>query len=34
MSFSLNEIEAMGRRAARGAGLHWGIAEEAGKAVR
>jgi len=34
MSFSLNEIEAMGKRAARGAGLPWGIAEEAGKAVR
>ena len=34
MSFSLNEIEAMGKRAARGAGLDWGIAEEAGKATR
>ncbi len=34
MSFSLNEIEAMGKRAARGAGLDWGIAEEAGKAAR
>lgn len=34
MSRSMNEIEAMGRRAARGAGLDWGIAEEAGKAVR
>ena len=32
--FSLNEIEAMGKRAARGAGLTWGLAEEAGKAVR
>ena len=34
MTFSLNEIEAMGKRAARGAGLDWGIAEEAGKAAR
>lgn len=34
MSFSLNEIEAMGKRATRGAGLDWGIAEEAGKAAR
>ena len=34
MSFSLNEIEAMGKRAARGAGLPWGLAEEAGKAAR
>ncbi len=34
MSFSLNEVEAMGKRAARGAGLPWGIAEEAGKAAR
>lgn len=34
MSFSLNEIEGMAKRAARGAGLEWGIAEEAGKAVR
>jgi len=32
--FSLNEIEAMGKRAARGAGLPWGLAEEAGKATR
>jgi hypothetical protein len=34
MTFSLNEVEAMGKRAARGAGLDWGIAEEAGKAAR
>jgi hypothetical protein len=34
MTFSLNEIEATGKRAARGAGLDWGIAEEAGKAAR
>lgn len=34
MTFSLNEIEAMGTRAARGAGMDWGIAEEAGKAAR
>ena len=32
--FSLNEIEAKGRRASRGAGLSWGLAEEAGKAAR
>ncbi|MBR9650375.1 DUF3726 domain-containing protein [Thalassovita aquimarina] len=32
--FSLNEIEVTGKRAARGAGLPWGIAEEAGKAAR
>ena len=34
MHVSLNEIETMGRRAARGAGLPWGLAEEAGKAAR
>ncbi|MGC1496821.1 MAG: DUF3726 domain-containing protein [Sulfitobacter sp.] len=34
MSYSLNEIEALSKRAARGAGLSWGIAEEAGKAAR
>lgn len=34
MTYSLNEIEAMGRRAARGAGFHWGLAEESGKAAR
>jgi hypothetical protein len=34
MTFSLNEIETMGKRAARGAGLAWGLAEEAGKATR
>jgi len=34
VGFSLNEIEAMGKRATRGAGLPWGIAEEAGKAIR
>lgn len=31
---SLNEVEVYGRRAARGAGLPWGLAEEAGKASR
>jgi len=31
---SLNEIEAYGRRAARGAGMSWGLAEEAGKSAR
>ena len=34
MSFSLNEIESMSKKAARGAGLSWGMAEEAGKATR
>ncbi len=34
ITFSLNEIETMGKRAARGAGSSWGLAEEAGKAVR
>ena len=34
MSFSLNEIEATAKRAARGAGYTWGHAEEAGKATR
>ena len=33
MSFALNEIEATANKAARGAGLDWGIAEEAGKVV-
>lgn len=31
---SLNEVETYGRRAARGAGMSWGLAEEAGKAAR
>lgn len=34
MTFSLGEIEVMGKRAARGSGLSWGLAEEAGKAAR
>lgn len=34
MSFSLNEIEAMAKRATRGAGYSWGLAEEAAKATR
>ena len=34
MSFSLNEVEAMAKRAARGAGHTWGQAEEASKATR
>ncbi|MGB3389132.1 MAG: DUF3726 domain-containing protein [Pseudaminobacter sp.] len=32
--FSLNEIDALVRKAARGAGLSWGLAEEAGKCAR
>jgi hypothetical protein len=34
MSFTLNEVESVGSKAARGAGLNWGLAEEAGKAAR
>lgn len=34
MSFALNEVEAMAKKAARGAGHSWGISEEAGKATR
>ncbi|MFY0623498.1 MAG: DUF3726 domain-containing protein [Pelagimonas sp.] len=34
MSHSLNEIEAMSKRAGRGAGLSWGLAEEAAKGTR
>lgn len=34
MSWSLNEIEGLARKAARGGGMDWGLAEETGKAVR
>lgn len=34
MSFALNEIEATAKRAARGAGYEWGLAEDASKGVR
>lgn len=34
MTLSLNEVEALAKKAARGAGYPWGIAEETGKAVR
>lgn len=34
MTWSLNELEAMSRKAARGSGLSWGLAEEAGRASR
>ena len=34
MTRSLNEIEAHAKRAARGAGLSWSLAEEAGRATR
>lgn len=34
MTHSLNEIESLARKAARGAGYSWGLAEEAGKSVR
>ena len=34
MTLSLNEVEALAKKASRGAGYPWGIAEETGKAVR
>lgn len=34
MHYSLNEIEALCKRAARGSGLSWGLAEEAARASR
>ena len=34
MTLSLNEIESTSKKAARGAGYSWGVAEETGKAVR
>jgi len=34
MSYSLNEVETLCRKAARGAGYGWGLAEEAGHAAR
>ena len=34
MSYALNEVEATAKRAARGAGYDWGLAEEASKATR
>ncbi|MEB8387380.1 DUF3726 domain-containing protein [Rhodobacteraceae bacterium KMM 6894] len=34
MSWSLNEIGSLTRKAARGAGFSWGMAEEAGRAAR
>lgn len=34
MKLSLSEVEALARKAMRGAGASWGHAEEAGKAVR
>ncbi|MBY6057778.1 DUF3726 domain-containing protein [Leisingera daeponensis] len=34
MSYALNEVEATAKRAARGAGYDWGLAEEAAKAAR
>lgn len=34
LTVSLNEIDASTKKAARGAGLNWGLAEEAGRAVR
>lgn len=34
MSFALNEVEAIAKKAARGAGYSWGLAEEAAKATR
>lgn len=34
MNLSLNEVEALARKAARGAGYPWGLAEEAARATR
>ena len=34
MSLSLNQVEYTARKAVRGAGLPWGLAEDAGRAVR
>lgn len=34
MTFSLNEVDATAKKAARGAGHSWGMAEEAGRATR
>lgn len=34
MNVSLNEIEVLAKRASRGAGYAWGLAEESGKATR
>ncbi len=34
MSVSLNEVEAIAKKATRGAGYSWGMAEEAGRATR
>ncbi|MDU8927382.1 DUF3726 domain-containing protein [Alisedimentitalea sp. MJ-SS2] len=34
MSFALNEVEVTAKKATRGAGYDWGLAEEAGKATR
>ena len=34
MSFALNEVEATAKKATRGAGYPWGLAEEAAKATR
>lgn len=34
MTYALNEVEALAKRAARGAGYQWGLAEEAAKATR
>lgn len=34
MTFSLNEVEVTAKKATRGAGYSWGLAEEAGKASR
>ena len=34
MTLSMNEVEAMAKKATRGAGYSWGMAEEAGRATR
>jgi len=34
MTWSLNEVDSLSKKAARGSGMSWGLAEEAGKAAR
>jgi hypothetical protein len=34
MTLSLNEVQGLAQKAARGAGMDWGLAEEAGRATR
>lgn len=34
MTYALSELDVLGKKAARGAGLPWGLAEDAGKVIR